>query len=61
LMGMNPDRADVIIPATEIFITVMKTANIQKIMVPQIGLSDGIIHLLHEKYLEQNGILTVGK
>lgn len=61
LMGMNPDRADVIIPATEIFITVMKTANIQKIMVPQIGLSDGIIHLLHERYLEQNQLLVGGK
>lgn len=61
LMGMNPDRADVIIPATEIFITVMKTANIQKIVVPQIGLSDGIIHLLHEKYLEHKGIFTLEK
>jgi|688.fasta_scaffold16768_4 exopolyphosphatase/guanosine-5'-triphosphate,3'-diphosphate pyrophosphatase len=54
LMGMNPDRADVILPATEIFITVMKTANIQKIMVPQIGLSDGIIHLLYENFMEQS-------
>lgn len=54
LMGMNPDRADVIIPATEIFITVMKTAIIQKNMVPRIGLSDGIIDWLHEKYLEQS-------
>jgi exopolyphosphatase/guanosine-5'-triphosphate,3'-diphosphate pyrophosphatase len=53
-MGMNPDRADVILPATEIFITVMKTANIQKIMVPQIGLSDGIIHLLYENFMEQS-------
>lgn len=53
LLGMNPDRADVIVPATEIFLTVMKSANVQKIMVPQIGLSDGIIHVLHEKYLSQ--------
>jgi exopolyphosphatase/guanosine-5'-triphosphate,3'-diphosphate pyrophosphatase len=58
LMGMNPDRADVIIPATEIFITIMKTANIQKIMVPQIGLSDGIIHLLYEEHLEKTSALT---
>jgi exopolyphosphatase / guanosine-5'-triphosphate,3'-diphosphate pyrophosphatase len=49
LLGMNPDRADVILPATEIFLNIMKWANIQKIVVPQIGLSDGIIHLLHEQ------------
>jgi exopolyphosphatase / guanosine-5'-triphosphate,3'-diphosphate pyrophosphatase len=61
LMGMNPDRADVILPATEIFITVMKTANIQKIMVPQIGLSDGIIHLLYENFMEQSKLTLAGQ
>jgi exopolyphosphatase/guanosine-5'-triphosphate,3'-diphosphate pyrophosphatase len=52
LLDMNPDRADVILPATEIFLFVMKHANIQKVMVPQIGMSDGLIHLLHEEHLE---------
>lgn len=50
LLGLNPDRADVIIPATRIFLTIMKVADIEKIIVPQVGLSDGIIHLLYEKY-----------
>ena len=50
LLGLNPDRADVIIPATRIFLTIMKTAAIEKIIVPQVGLSDGIIHLLYEKF-----------
>lgn len=50
VLGLNPDRADVIVPATKIFLTVMKTAGIDKIIVPQIGLSDGIIHLLYEQY-----------
>lgn len=50
LLGLNPDRADVIIPATRIFLTLMKTAEIEKIIIPQIGLSDGIIHLLYEKH-----------
>jgi hypothetical protein len=50
VLGLNPDRADVIVPATKIFITVMKTAGIDKIIVPQIGLSDGIIHLLYENH-----------
>lgn len=52
-LGLNPDRADVIVPATKIFLTVMKTAVIDKILVPQIGLSDGIIHLLYEKHKRQ--------
>lgn len=53
LLGLNPDRADVIVPATKIFLTVMKLAAIDKIIVPQIGLSDGIIHLLYENYKKQ--------
>jgi len=51
-LKLNPDRADVIIPAFRIFITIMKAAAIDKIMVPQVGLSDGIVHLLYEKYRE---------
>jgi exopolyphosphatase/guanosine-5'-triphosphate,3'-diphosphate pyrophosphatase len=53
VFGLRPDRADVIIPATRIFLSVMKWAGIKKLYVPQIGLSDGIIHVLHEKYKEQ--------
>lgn len=49
-LGLNPDRADVIIPASKIFLTVMKNAGIDEIIVPQIGLSDGIVHLLYEKF-----------
>jgi exopolyphosphatase/guanosine-5'-triphosphate,3'-diphosphate pyrophosphatase len=52
LLGLNPDRADVIVPAAEIFITVMKQAKIKKIFVPEIGLADGLIHLLYEEYLK---------
>lgn len=46
-LGLKPDRADVIVPAAKIFLTVMKTADIDKIYVPQIGLSDGIVHELY--------------
>jgi exopolyphosphatase/guanosine-5'-triphosphate,3'-diphosphate pyrophosphatase len=49
-LGLNPDRADVIVPAAEIFTTIMKQANIKKIFVPEIGLADGLIHLLYEEY-----------
>lgn len=50
ILGLNPDRADVIIPASRIFLSIMKAAEIEKLIVPQVGLSDGIIHLLYDKY-----------
>jgi len=47
--GLKPDRADVIIPAAEIFIAIMKWTDMEKIIVPKIGLSDGLIHELYEE------------
>lgn len=52
-LGLNPDRADVIVPAARIFLMIMKAAHIEKLVVPQIGLSDGIIHLLYENYKQK--------
>jgi len=49
VLGLNQDRADVIIPACEIYITVMKCANIKNIYVPTVGMVDGIIQTLIEK------------
>jgi len=49
VLGLKPDRADVIIHASKIFITIMKIADIENIFVPQIGLSDGIVHDLYDK------------
>lgn len=50
VLGLNPDRADVIIPATKIILSAMKQADIDKLLVPQVGLSDGIVHDLYEKH-----------
>ncbi|MGB3948057.1 MAG: exopolyphosphatase [Bacteroidia bacterium] len=50
VLGLNPDRADVIIPASKILLSVLKHAEIEKVIVPQIGLSDGIVHQLYEKF-----------
>jgi len=50
VLGLKPDRADVIIPAAKIFLTMMKHADIEDIFVPQIGLSDGIVHDLYERH-----------
>lgn len=49
-LGLNADRADVIVPACEIFRAVMKRAKIKDIIVPQFGLSDGMTRLLYEDY-----------
>ena len=49
VLGLNQDRADVIIPACEIYITVMKAANMKNMYVPTVGLVDGIIQTLIEK------------
>lgn len=49
LLGLKPDRADVILPAAEIFLFVMEWANISTIFVPKIGLVDGIIHQMYEE------------
>lgn len=46
---LNPDRADVIIPASNIYINVMKWSHAKKIMVPEVGLKDGIIEMLYNK------------
>ncbi|MBW8050315.1 MAG: phosphatase [Cytophagales bacterium] len=45
---LNPDRADVIIPASKIYLSVMKWAKAEKIMVPEVGLKDGMIQVLYE-------------
>jgi exopolyphosphatase/pppGpp-phosphohydrolase len=46
-LDLNPDRADVIIPAAKIYLRAMKWSNARKIYVPKIGLSDGIIKSLY--------------
>ena len=46
-LSLNPDRADVIVPATKIYLSAMKWSGSRKIFVPKIGLSDGIIKSLY--------------
>jgi exopolyphosphatase / guanosine-5'-triphosphate,3'-diphosphate pyrophosphatase len=49
--NMNPDRADVIIPAATIYKNVVQMANASEIIVPDVGLKDGIIMGLCQKYM----------
>ena len=49
---MNNDRADVIIPASEIYIQVMKNIGADEILVPKVGLKDGLMLTLYEKMVD---------
>lgn len=50
ILGMNPDRADVIIPAARIYLKTMEWTGADKILVPTIGVSDGIVRMLYKNY-----------
>ncbi len=58
-LQLNPDRADVILPASEIYIHAMKAAGAQLIKVPDVGLKDGINYYLFEKYYPRKGKVFV--
>ncbi len=51
-MGLNTYRADVITPAMKLFLTAAKVCKIDEIMVPKVGLADGIIHHLFKDSTE---------
>ncbi|XVJ65767.1 MAG: exopolyphosphatase [Lacibacter sp.] len=46
---LREDRADVIVPALQIYVNVMRWASIDEIYVPKIGLADGLVHMLYEE------------
>lgn len=48
-LNLNQDRADVIIPATRIYLSAMKWSGARKIFVPKIGLTDGLIKSLYNE------------
>lgn len=48
---LKPDRADVIVPACEIYEYILRKLDCKQIFVPKIGLSDGMIYEMHKKHL----------
>lgn len=50
LMQLNPDRADVIVPASRIYLTIMKSSNSVVMQVPQFGLVDGLVRLQYNEF-----------
>lgn len=49
-LGLRPDRADVIVPASAVFIFITKLIRAESLLVPKIGLVDGLIHNLYLSY-----------
>ena len=48
---LKPDRADVIVPAMDIYLYILNELNCTQITVPKIGLSDGMIYAMHKEYI----------
>lgn len=55
-LQMNPDRADVIIPASRIYMKVMEWAGAKYIFVPDVGLKDGMLLHLYDRNIQQHKI-----
>ncbi|WP_202910395.1 Ppx/GppA phosphatase family protein [Hymenobacter sediminis] len=50
---LNPDRADVIVPAGHIYLSAMEWANVSQMIVPDIGLKDGMLQTLFEEHFDE--------
>ena len=49
LYSLKADRADVIVPALQIYVNVMRWIDAEEIFVPKIGLADGLIQALYRE------------
>lgn len=54
VLQLNPDRAESILPAAEIYLAAMQWGEIKHVLVPDVGLRDGIIKNLYEKYMKSS-------
>ena len=52
--NLRADRADVIVPASEIFLQILKTIGSDHVVVPKIGLADGLIVNMYKKHQQHN-------
>lgn len=50
ILGLNPDRADVIIPASDLLFKIIKWSGTKEIIVPKVGIADGIVKQLYSEY-----------
>lgn len=54
VFNMKPDRADVIVPAAEIFMMIAQSVGAKYIKVPNVGLADGLINDMAQKFMNNN-------
>jgi exopolyphosphatase/guanosine-5'-triphosphate,3'-diphosphate pyrophosphatase len=59
VLMLNPDRADVIIPASDIYVGAMEFAKAKKMMVPEVGLKDGLMLMLYERNKNKSGVTQI--
>jgi exopolyphosphatase/guanosine-5'-triphosphate,3'-diphosphate pyrophosphatase len=52
-LGLRPDRADVIVPAAEVFLFISRIIKAESIHAPKIGLADGLIHNMYLKHKQR--------
>jgi exopolyphosphatase / guanosine-5'-triphosphate,3'-diphosphate pyrophosphatase len=52
-LRLNADRADVIVPATEIYMSAMRWAGATEMLVPDLGLKDGILQLVYQQLVQR--------
>ncbi|MFC2104583.1 exopolyphosphatase [Bacteroidota bacterium] len=50
VLGLNPDRADVIILASDLLFKIIKWTSTKEIIIPKVGVADGIIKQLYKDY-----------
>lgn len=51
-IGLREDRADVIVPAGKIVLSILRWGKIRRIIVPKIGLSDGMVAMLYQERMQ---------
>ena len=49
---LKPDRADLIVPALDIYLFILKQMKSKQVIVPKIGLADGMIYDMHFNHLQ---------
>jgi exopolyphosphatase/guanosine-5'-triphosphate,3'-diphosphate pyrophosphatase len=54
IYNLREDRADVIVPALQIYTSIMRWAGADEIFVPKIGLADGLIKVLYQERIKAN-------
>jgi len=59
LYQFRDDRADVIVPALQIYIAIMRWSLADEIYVPKIGLADGLIKMLYSEHMNKAGVKVV--